>query len=202
MEWDMKEDYLKVILVLLIAVIAIQGYYLYDVYRSTNVKHEVPVYVSQRTPLFFDAMGSVDGFFDENENPFIEMERLRRKMESSFRDIEDYFQAIPSFNKFTLESYRVPRFDMKEQKGKYIITMEIPGSLSNAIKTKVENSSLSVSAKISEEKDDNSTNYYRHERHARSYRHEVKLPSDVDADSLQKEYKNGLLIITLDKKKP
>lgn len=187
----MKEDYLKIILVLLIAVIAIQGYYLYDVNRSKNIKNE-----------FFDAMVSADGFFDENTNPFIEMERLRHKMQRNFRDIEDYFQAIPSFNKFTLQSYRVPRFDMKEQKGKYIITMEIPGSLSNAIETQVKNSRLSVSAKISEEKDDNSTNYYRHERHARSYRHEVMLPADVDADSLQKEYKDGLLILTLDKKKP
>lgn len=198
----MKEDYLKIILVLLIAVIAIQGYYLYDVNRSKNVKNEIPVYVSQRAPLLFDAMDSMDGFFDENKNPFIEMGRLRRQMENNFRDIENYFQAIPSFNKFTLESYRIPRFDMKEQKGKYIITMEIPGSLSNAIKTKVENGRLSVSAKISEEKDDNSTNYYRHERHSSSYKHEMMLPADADASSLQKEYKDGLLIVTIDKKNP
>ena len=198
----MKEDYLKIILVLLIAVIAIQGYYLYDVNRSKNVKNEVPFYVNQRAPLLFDAMDSMDSFFDENKNPFIEMGRLRRQMENNFRDIENYFQAIPSFNKFTLESYRVPRSDMKEQKGKYIITMEIPGSLSNAIKTKVENGRLSVSAKISEEKDDNSTNYYRHERHASSYKHEMMLPTDADAGSLQKEYKDGLLIVTINKKNP
>jgi len=198
----MKEDYLKVILVLLIAVIAIQGYYLYDMSCSKNAKGEVSFYSNQRAPLLFDSMGSIDSFFDENKNPFIEMERLRRKMESNFRDIENYFQAIPSFNKFTLESYRTPRFDMKEQGEKYIITMEIPGSLSNAIKTKVENGSLSVSAKISEEKDDNSTNYYRHERYASTYRHEVTLPADADAGSLQKEYKDGLLILTINKKNP
>ena len=192
MEWDMKEDYLKVILVLLVAVIAIQGYYLYDMGCSKNAKSEVSIYSNQRVPLLFD----------ESTNPFIEMERLRRKMENNFRDIEDYFQAIPSFNKFTLQSYRVPRFDMKEQGEKYIVTMEIPGSLSNAIKTKVENGRLFVSAKILEEKDDNNTNYHRHERHASSYRHEVTLPDDADADSLQKEYKDGLLILTINKKNP
>ena len=198
----MKENYLKIILLLLVAVIAIQGYYLYDLSRSKNIKNEVPVYVSQRAPLPFDAMDSMEDFFEENNNPFIEMGRLRRQMENSFRDIENYFQAIPSFNKFTLESYRIPRFDMKEQNGKYIITMEIPGSLSNAIETKVENGKLSVSAKISEEKDDNTTSYYRHERHASSYKHEVSLPSDADTNSLQKEYKDGLLIVTINKKNP
>ena len=151
------------------AVIAVQGYYLYDLSRSENVKNEVPVYVSQRAPLLFEAMDSMDDFFDENRNPFVEMGRLRRQMENSFRDIENYFQAIPSFNKYTLESYRIPRLDMKEQKGKYIITMEIPGSLSNAIKANIENGRLFVSAKIVEEKDDNNTNYHRHERHASSY---------------------------------
>jgi HSP20 family protein len=198
----MKEDYLKVILLLLIAVIAIQGYYLYDMNRSKNVKNDPSVYLSQRTPLVFDAIESMDSFFEENKNPFIEMDRLRRKMESNFRDIDNYFQAIPSFNKFTLAAYRVPRFDMKEQKGKYIITMEIPGSLSNAIETKIKNGRLSVNAKVSEEKDDNTTNYYRHERHASSYRHEVTLPTDADTDSMQKEYKNGLLTITFNKKNP
>ena len=182
--------------------IAIEGYYLYDMNRSKNVKDDPSVYLSQKMPLVFDARESMDSFFEENQNPFIEMDRLRRKMESNFRDIDNYFQAIPSFNKFTLASYRVPSLDMKEQKGKYIITMEIPGSLSNAIETKIKNGRLSVNAKVSEEKDDNTTNYYRHERHASSYRHEVTLPTDADTDSMQKEYKNVLLTITFNKKNP
>jgi HSP20 family protein len=198
----MKEDYLKVILLLLVGVIAVQGYFLYDLYRPKNVKDATIIYLPQRVPLVFDAMESMDSFFDERKNPFIEIERLRRKMENNFRDIEDYFQAIPSFNKFALGSYRVPRFDMKEQNGKYIIRMEIPGSLSNAIEAEIKNGRLFVNAKVSEEKDDNTTSYYRHERLASSYRHELMLPSDVDAESLQKEYKDGLLTVTLKKKNP
>lgn len=195
----MKDNYLKVILLLLIAVIAIQGYYLYDMHRLKNEGLNYPL---KRTPLVFDAMESMDNFFDENENPFIELERLRRKMDNSFMDVENYFGAIPSFNKFTLEAYRVPRFDMKEQEGKYIMTMEIPGSLSNAIETKIQNGKLFINAKVSEEKDDNATSYYRRERRASSYRHEVTLLSDADTNSLQKEYKDGLLIVTINKKNP
>jgi HSP20 family protein len=198
MEQKMKENYLKVILLLLIAVIAVQGYYIYDMHRSKN---EVLIHPLKKTPLVFDAMESTDNFFDENENPFIEVERLRRKMENSFMDVEDYFGAIPSFNKFTSEAYRVPRFDMKEQEGKYIITMEIPGSLSNAIKAKIKDGKLLVNAKVEEEKDDNTTSYYRRERHASIYKNEVTLPTDADAGSLKEEYKNGLLVVTINKKK-
>ncbi len=187
----MKENYLKLILLLIIAVIAIEGYYIYDIYRP-KIKNEPLVYLYHRAPLVFD----------ENENPFEEMERLQRKMQKSFKEIENYFGMMPFYDKFTLKSYRIPPLDMKEQNGKYIITMEIPGSLKDAIETKVENGRLYVSAKISEEKDDNTTNYYRHERYAGSYRHEVALPSDADASSLQKEYKDGLLTITLNKKNP
>ncbi|MBC8238740.1 MAG: Hsp20/alpha crystallin family protein [Helicobacteraceae bacterium] len=198
----MKENYLQIILVLLIAVIIMQGYYLYDLSSSKHAQKEVPIYLNQRAPLLFDAVDSMDDFFDKHKNPFVEMGRLRRQMEDNFRDIENYFQVVPSFNKYSLESYRIPRFDMKEQKGKYIITMEIPGSLSNAIKTEVEDGRLSVSAKILEEKDDNTTNYHRHERYARAYKHEMILPDDADVSSLQKEYKDGLLIVTINKKSP
>ncbi len=194
----MKENHLKIILLLLIAVIIIQAYYLYDVNRSKNLEGVFLV----RTPLVFSTIGSMNDFFNENKNPFIEMERLQHRMENNFKNIENYFQAIPSFNKFTSEFYRIPRFDMKEQKGKYIITMEIPGSLADAIESKIENGKLSINAKILQEKDDNTTSYYRHERHASSYRHEVDLPTDADANSLQKEYKDGLLIISINKKIP
>lgn len=192
----MKDNYIKIILLLLIAVIAIQGYYLSDKHRSKN---EVLIHPLKKAPLAFEAMESMNNFFDENENPFIEVERLRRKMESSFMDVEDFFGAIPSFNKFSLEAYRVPRFDMKEQEGKYIITMEIPGSLSNAIEAKIKDGKLLVNAKVEDEKDDNSTSYYRRERHVSIYKNEVALPTDADVQSLKEEYKNGLLIVTINK---
>ena len=198
----MKENYLKIVLLLLIVVIAIQGYYLYDINRPKNVGSGLYVHSIHKTPVGVVGVEPMDIFFDEDINPFIEMERLRQKMESNFRDIGDYFQSIPSFSKFISESYRVPRFDMKEKNGKYIIIMEIPGSLKDAIETKIENGRLLVNAKVSQDKDDNTTSYYRHERHISSYRHEVVLPADANADSLQKEYKDGLLTLTINKKNP
>ena len=52
-------------------------------------------------------------FFDEGRDPFIEIERLRRNMENSLRNFDNYFQTIPSFNELSSKRYQIPRFDMK-----------------------------------------------------------------------------------------
>lgn len=193
----MKDNYLKLVVLALVVVVAIQGYYLYDMNRTTKQKQAS----SEVAALFvLPKIKPFGGFFDEKGDPFLEMEHLRREMEDSFRDFDNFFQTTPSFDQFSSRLHRTPRFDMKEQNGKYVITMEVPGANNSEIETKIENGYLLVSAKISEEKDDNTTTYYRHERRTSSYKRAVLLPSDTDERSLHSEYKDGLLIITLEKR--
>ena len=183
----MKGSYLEIVLLALVAVVAVQGYYLYDMNRT--LKEE------QVSPTF-------NGFFDANGDSFVEMESLRHKMERNFMDFENFFQTTPSFNQFSSRLYRMPRFDMKEQDGKYIITMEVPGIDKSAIDIKTENGRLVVSANVSEEKDNNTTTYYRHERRTSSYKRVIQLPADANKKSFNSEYKNGLLTITFEKTIP
>jgi len=142
------------------------------------------------------------GFFDKRGDPFIEIERMRREMENRFMNFEDFFQTVPSLNTFYSKLYRTPSYDMKEQDGKYIITMEVPGLDKNKINIKTENGQLVVSANVSEEKDNNTTTYYQRERRTSSYRHAILLPIDVNEQSLHSEYKDGLLTITFEKTIP
>ncbi len=111
-------------------------------------------------------------------------------------------KSVTGFSPLGGEIYRTPRFDMKEHQGKYVVCMEIPGSKKDAIETKIENYRLLVNAKVLAEKDDNTTKYFHRERHISSYKHDVILPKDADTQSLKNEYRNGLLIVTIDKKKP
>ncbi len=108
---------------------------------------------------------------------------------------------VAGFSPLGGEVYRTPRFDMQEEQKKYIIYMEIPGSHDESIKTKIDHGMLLVSAEISKETADKTMKYLHRERHIRSYKHEVMLPTDADIHSLKNEYKNGLLIVTVDKKK-
>ena len=189
----MKEDYLKVILLALIAVIGMQGYYIYDLNQKKQVSSDL------RVPLIMPKIDSFDKFFKESDNSFIEMERLQQEMEHNLRNFENFFQSMPSFDKFSSRWYRTPRFDMKEQDDKYVITLELPGASNNSIDVKTENGQLLVSAKIVQEKDENTTTYHRHERRMSSYKRNILLPDNADEKSLQTDYKDGLLIITIDK---
>ena len=173
----MKENYLKVVLLLLIAVVTIQGYFLYDVNRTMN---------ERRVSVF----------------PFIEIDRMHREMESRFMDFEDFFQTVPTLKKFYSKLYRTPSFDMKEQDGKYIVTIEVPGLDKDAINIKTEQGQLIVTAKVSKEKENNTTTYYQRERRMSSYRHVLSLPTDANEKSLHSEYKDGLLTITFEKTIP
>lgn len=193
----MKDNYLKYVVLALVAVVAMQAYYLYDINRSAEKK---PIFAEVDSLFMMPDVKSFDGFFDEKGDPFLEMERLRRQMENNFRNMDNFFQTTPSFKQFSSRLYRTPRFDMKEQNGKYVITMEVPGSNNREIDTKVENGHLFISANISEEKEDNSTTYYRHERRTSHYKRVIPLPNDTDEKSLQSDYKDGLLSITFDKK--
>ena len=195
----MRGNYLEIVLLALVAVVAVQGYYLYDVNRTVKDKH---IYPQVAETLLIPEVPSLSGFFDASGDPFVEMESLRHKMERNFMDFENFFQTTPSFNQFSSRLYRMPRFDMKEQDGKYIVTMEIPGIDKSAIDIKTENGRLVVSAQMSQEKDNNTTTYYRHERRTSSYKRVIQLPSDVNEKSFNSEYKNGLLTIVFEKTIP
>ena len=195
----MKDNYLKYVVLALVAVIAIQGYYLYDISRTTKEK---PIFPELGSLFMVPDVKPFDGFFDKKDDPFLEMERLRREMENNFRNMENFFQTTPSLKQFSSRLYRTPLFDMKEQNGKYVITIEIPGSNNGEVSTKTENGHLLISANISEEKEDNSTTYYRHERRTSHYKRVISLPNDADEKSLQSDYKDGLLTITFDTKNP
>ena len=184
----MKENYLNVVLLLLVVVVAIQGYFLYDLTRGINDK-QVSVKVGESFVL-------PDG------DPFVEMERMRSEMENRFMDFEDFFQTVPSLNQYYSKLNRTPSSDMKEQDGKYIITIEVPGLDKNEINIKTENGQLIVSANVSKVKDNNTTTYYQRERRMSSYRHITLLPTDANEKSLHSEYKNGLLTITFEKTIP
>ena len=192
----MKDNYLNIVLLLLIVIVSIQGYFLYDINRTINEKQvSVNNWKSLVSP-------NIMTFTNSKEDPFIEMERMRSEMENRFMDFEDFFQTVPSLKQYYSGFYRTPSSDIKEQDGKYIITIEVPGLDKNTINIKTENGQLIVSAKVSKEKDNNTTTYYQRERRTSSYRHITILPTDANEKSLNSEYKYGLLTITFEKTIP
>ena len=95
------------------------------------------------------------------------------------------------------------RTDIRDEGDKYVMESELPGFEKEDIKLDINGSYLVISAQHenTEEKKEDSGKYIRRERIFGSYQRSFDI-SDVDADGISAEYKNGILIIDLPKKKP
>jgi HSP20 family protein len=83
-----------------------------------------------------------------------------------------------------VEEERQPLVDVFDEKDHILVIAELPGVAEEQISTNVKGDILTLSAVNNDRK------YYK----------EVVLPEDVDADSLQQKYKNGVLEIKVNKK--
>jgi len=95
------------------------------------------------------------------------------------------------------------RTDIRDEGEKYVMESELPGFEKEDIKLDINGSYLVISAEhnaSNDEKDDKG-NYIRRERSYGSYKRSFDI-SDVDADQISAEYRNGILTLDLPKKKP
>jgi len=95
------------------------------------------------------------------------------------------------------------RTDIKDAGDKYVMESELPGFEKEDISLDINGSYLTISAehKTETENKDEESKYIRKERTYGSYKRSFDI-SDVDAEGISAEYKNGILIIDLPKKKP
>lgn len=93
--------------------------------------------------------------------------------------------------------------DIRDAGDKYVMESELPGFEKDDISLDINGDYLIISAERkfeSEQKDDNNK-YIRRERRFGSYKRSFDI-SDVDAEAITAEYKNGILSLELPKKKP
>lgn len=94
-----------------------------------------------------------------------------------------------------------PRMDMKETEGAYSVKLTMPGIDKDNIDISISDGVLTIKGETkedSENKDENEKWLVREHKHFTYYR-SVRLPSEVQADKAEAEYKNGVLNLTLPK---
>ena len=92
-----------------------------------------------------------------------------------------------------------PRIDVSETDQAYNISAELPGLDENNIEVTLEQNALTISGEKKTEKEDKGQNYYRMERSYGSFQRIIPLPSDIEADKIEANFKKGVLNITLPK---
>ena len=93
--------------------------------------------------------------------------------------------------------------DIRDDGDKYVLESELPGFEKEDIKLDINGSYLTISAEhnTTNEDKDNKGNYIRRERSYGSFKRSFDI-TDVDENAISAEYKNGILIIDLPKRKP
>src|SRR5438067_9229368 len=93
-----------------------------------------------------------------------------------------------------------PAVDIVESEDALVLKADLPDVKIEEIDVRVEHQTLTLRGQRKFEKDENIKGYHRIERSYGEFVRSFAIPSTVDTDRVQADYKNGVLTITLPKK--
>jgi len=102
----------------------------------------------------------------------------------------------PEWLRWKGEEY-TPTFDFYEKDGKYHLSADLPGVKKEDISINVENNVITVSGKRESEKEEKEANYYFRETTSGSFSRSLRLPSEVEEDSVEATFKDGVLKVEM-----
>jgi HSP20 family protein len=92
-----------------------------------------------------------------------------------------------------------PPLDVEETDKEVIVRAEIPGVKAEELELSIRDGALVISGEKKESEEKKEKGYFYQERRFGSFRREVPLPSAVDAEHVEAEYKDGVLHVKLQK---
>jgi HSP20 family protein len=93
-----------------------------------------------------------------------------------------------------------PPVDIYETENELVVKADLPDLQDKDIDVRVENNTLTIRGERKFEKDTNEDNYLRVERAYGSFMRSFSLPNTVSSDSIQAEYRNGVLTLHMAKR--
>jgi len=121
---------------------------------------------------------------------------------------DDFFKDLsPGFYFKPLHGEPLPspsqiRLDVKESDQGYTVQAEVPGVGKNDIHVSVEGNTVTLSAEVKQEDaQTQDQKVLRSERYYGAVSRSFQLPAELDADAAKAKYDNGVLTLTLPKKK-
>ena len=113
-------------------------------------------------------------------------------------DFDRIFDSF--FNDSVSKRSSSPRVDIREEESSYILEAELPGMSEKDIEVKVDDSLLTISSKKEDQKEEKRDGYILKERRHNSFTRSFVLPKDVDRESIEANFSDGVLNLTIDKK--
>ena len=118
----------------------------------------------------------------------------------SLFDLDNLFNHFwsPTVSKEMTADFFSPRVDIKEKKGKYEITADLPGVSNEDLSVTLDNGVLTIEASTEEEKtEEEDGKVIRKERRSGKFMRSFNLGSDVKESDIKAKFKNGVLKLTV-----
>lgn len=132
-------------------------------------------------------------------NPFEELERLSERMSRQFDDASRMWERTGPFAWWTQDEGSLS-IDLIEHDDEFVVAVDLPGFERDDVSIRVTDHQLRIEAEQEGSLDEEQENYIRHERSHQSMRRSVRLPDEVDTESVSAEMRNGVLTVTLPKR--
>lgn len=111
---------------------------------------------------------------------------------------DPFFNEVPAIlNRDNHEVF--PAINLIENKKNYEIELAAPGFKKDDFKVEMENGVLKIYAESEEEKVKEDKNYKRREFTYNSFERSFNVPDDIDENSVDAEYKDGILRLSIKK---
>jgi HSP20 family protein len=134
-------------------------------------------------------------------------DNLRREIDRLFEDFDGgpwrspfgraFFDVQPFWPRES--SLAMPAVDVAETDKSYEITAELPGMDEKNVEVKVADGVLTIKGEKREDKEEKNKDYYLSERNFGSFQRSFQIPSGVDSEKIEANFKNGVLAVTLPK---
>jgi len=119
-----------------------------------------------------------------------------REFENLHDKIQRYFDDFSNFG-FNMNENFYPRIDISENKNRIDVTAEIPGVKKENIKITLQDNILTIEGEKKKENEQKENNYFRSERMFGSFKRSFTLPKEVDSESVEAKFEDGMLHIQM-----
>jgi HSP20 family protein len=93
----------------------------------------------------------------------------------------------------------IPAMDLVEENDHFVLRADLPGVEEEGVKVELEDNVLTISGERNSEHEERTGGYHRIERASGSFSRSLTLPEGVDPESIQANFKNGVLEVRVPK---
>jgi HSP20 family protein len=92
-----------------------------------------------------------------------------------------------------------PTLDIEETNDSLVARVDLPGMKSEDIDISVQGNTLTISGERKDVRENDDGKYYHYERRSGSFRRDIPLSSEVQADKIDAQYRDGVVTVTMPK---